>query len=177
MDLFISLSSSSSKLDFSLWSHLFLKKSLGHIAWHVGSLFLDQGWNLRPLRWSINRWTACKVQKPSLRKCMCYTFLLGSVLCGSCSWLFTIINLLIEISWFPFEVDTISLFVEMGDYDFPTVSLFVGSKIWVPTQAFWINFWYSFCYLIATCRTKCEESNKASETTYAGIWKRKDTFC
>lgn len=54
---------------------------------------------------------------------MCHTFLLGSVCVGSCSWLFTIINLLIEISWFP-EVDTISLFVEMGDYDFPTVSLF-----------------------------------------------------
>lgn len=59
---------------------------------------------------------------------MCSAFLLGSVLCGSCSWLITIINLLIEI-WLPFEVDTISLFVEMGDYDFPTVRLFVGSKI------------------------------------------------
>ena len=114
---------------FPLKPSFFFFKSVGHIAWHVGSLFLDQGWNSCPLLWSINRWTACKVQKPSLRKCMCYTFLLGSVLCGSCSWLFTIINLLIEISWFPFEVDTISLFVEMGDYDFPTVRLFVGSKI------------------------------------------------
>ena len=60
---------------------------------------------------------------------MRYAFLLGSVWRGSCSWLIAIINLLTEISWLLFEVDTISLFVEMGDYDFLTVRLFFGSKI------------------------------------------------